>query len=292
MKWLVLSVAALLIALAPLLRMPRFESLLLLAAATTNLVALYDSCQVTRFQSIRTGILLRVQAVVLAAILGYDLKDLPEMARLCFALLVFIVVMFWLTGRPKTAVEEKSSPSSTASTTPPTGRPTTTVEEKSSPSSTASTTPPTGRPTTTVEERSSPSSTASTTPLLFALSLIISVGLLPTILRHVGPAVETLLRARLASSLAEHLTIRFAAYTHLLVIPLLYLVVDLLVDHADVPAAENSLTLDYGLVATGLACASAGFAAQSPQFEAGASAVMLLLGNYAYLIYVGPNAAP
>lgn len=75
------------------------------------------------------------------------------------------------------------------------------------------------------------------------------------------------------------------AYVHLVLVPILYLTVDF-INRRWLGAAAASLSLDVGLVLIGLSCVGAGLADPTPMFEAGASAVVLLLGNWVYVKYI------
>ena len=85
---------------------------------------------------------------------------------------------------------------------------------------------------------------------------------------------------------------RRIAWVHLVVIPLVYLVPDILLGTKKLSRgkpillSKESIPLDIMLLVTGVACMLAGFMADQPLFEQGASAAVLLLGNYVYVYYV------
>lgn len=83
---------------------------------------------------------------------------------------------------------------------------------------------------------------------------------------------------------------RILPYIHLFFIPLLYLVVDGKL-RATLTVANKSLRLDWALFWTGIVCVLCGLVASdlmvaigSALFESGAAAVILLLGNWVWLL--------
>lgn len=82
---------------------------------------------------------------------------------------------------------------------------------------------------------------------------------------------------------------RITAWFHLVAIPAIYLFGDLLL-RKSIPASARGLALDRQLLLIGSACSIAGIAASNHLFEAGSSAVVLLLGNWVYISYVHVEA--
>lgn len=87
---------------------------------------------------------------------------------------------------------------------------------------------------------------------------------------------------------------RISPYIHLVAIPVLFTVVDFILRDA-LPKAKDSLPLDFALVLTGIACVSSGYAVSglekgldSALFESGSAAVVLVFGNWIWLLMTNP----
>lgn len=80
---------------------------------------------------------------------------------------------------------------------------------------------------------------------------------------------------------------RFFSYLNLLIIPLLFLVPDVL-NKEIIKKAKKSIPIDKGLVLVGILCFFAGISARDPLFEAGCSAAVLIISNYLYTFTLNP----
>lgn len=95
----------------------------------------------------------------------------------------------------------------------------------------------------------------------------------------VSLAVGQVALANVPQFLAE----RWREYLHLLLIPLLYVFVDVIAGREHRPLAK-CVPLDVAVLAAGVSAACIGKAVNKPMFEAGAAAVLLMLGNHFYLL--------
>ena len=130
----------------------------------------------------------------------------------------------------------------------------------------------------------------------FASALLFSVSLflIPPLLKWLTPLVVGFVTQILPTTNSEHIcsamVSRSYAWVHLLAIPGVYLLVDSRVGKKEV-AWKSFLFLDRSLLLAGVACTLSGWffallgssEQDSPLYEAGAAAIILLVGNSWYL---------
>lgn len=123
-----------------------------------------------------------------------------------------------------------------------------------------------------------------------ALFMVVAMMVFPHLFLATQQFVARNFQHFAGGQLAGFLGARLHAYSHLVCVPALYLLVDVLL-RRKIPDARKSLSLDFVLVVTGVSLMLAGIAAYRlgsaedfPLFEAGASAAVLLLGNAMWLL--------
>ncbi len=135
-------------------------------------------------------------------------------------------------------------------------------------------------------------------PLILALMLSVGYTTFLALSKkpnnHIGGLVTSLLFSIsifLVPALIEKVTIfsvppfiyqRVHSWVHLLLIPIIYMICDYIYVRWD-SSWNKYHRLDWGLMFSGIACALAGFAIKDPKFEAGAAAVIMLLGNWWFM---------
>ena len=134
--------------------------------------------------------------------------------------------------------------------------------------------------------------------IMLGLGIVLATYLAPEIGARIAMEIERL-PMDINGMAVAFIGPRVHAWTHLLAIPALYLIVDSIVQ-SKVPAAKRALRLDRQVFTVGCACAAAGVAmaiamsvsknpvpvAAEGLFEAGSSAAILILGNWIYSSYV------
>ena len=113
--------------------------------------------------------------------------------------------------------------------------------------------------------------------LLHVVSLYVFPDIINLFFREISKTVDRCIDPNFSNFIKD----RFFSYLNLIIIPLLYLIPDIL-NKEIIEKAKKSIPIDFGLVLVGFLCFFAGLAARDPLFEAGCSAAIILLSNYFY----------
>lgn len=123
------------------------------------------------------------------------------------------------------------------------------------------------------------------TALLFSISLYLMPAIIDKTKPFVFPLVKYLANLLTDADIVKpynFVRLRINSLIHLIVIPLIYLTFDTYLSRF-YNVLKKNLPCNTGLFVVGIGCTTAGSFVDNPLFEAGAAAVIMLLGNWWFL---------